>query len=225
MSATSRPSKVGPAALELNAGDAGVLGVLAAAWLAGFIGVAQASPGTPETHGAEMYGDPDAAAPYWRRQHGSDCAEMAVADVIGEVTDRQPTEQEIDATAENTPSPFMPGGSVWQPGGPSEIRDLPALLAHYGVHGDAIQANLGVLEQALARGHKVIAAVNSQVLWNGPGNRSGVDHFVVVTGIDTNANVVHLNDSGRDTGSDEQVPLATFENSWATSNNQAVVTD
>ena len=48
---------------------------------------------------------------------------------------------------------------------------------------------------------------------------------MVVTGIDTNANVVHVNDSGIDTGSDEQVPLATFEESWATSNNQAVVTD
>ena len=70
----------------------------------------------------------------------------------------------------------------------------------------------------------MIAAVNSQILWNGRGNRNIVDHFVVVTGIDTNANVVHLNDSGSDTGSDEQVPLATFENSWATSGNQAVVT-
>jgi len=211
--------------LARTAGRAGVSGVLAAASLSGFIGVAQAAPGTPLTQGAQMYGDPDAAAPYWRRQHGTNCAEMAVADVIGEVTGREPTEQEIDATAENTPSPFMPGGVLWHPGAPSEIRDLPALLAQYGIHARAIQTNIDALEQELARGHKVIATVNAATLRNGPGQRNVVDHFVVVTGIDTNANVVHVNDSGIDTGSDEQVPLAAFEASWATSDNQAVVTN
>ena len=206
--------------------SAGVLGVLAVAWLAGFIGVAQAAPGTPSTHGAEMYGDPDAAAPYWRRQHDSNCAEIAVADVIGELTGREPTEQEIDASAENTPSPFIPGGRAWHPGGYSEIRDMPALLAHYGIDARAIgQTNIDRLKQALAQGHKVIASVNASILWNVDDNSGKPNHFVVVTGIDTDANVVHLNDSGRDTGSNEQVSLATFERSWATSGNQAVVTD
>ena len=171
-----------------------------------------------------MYGDPDAAAPYWRRQHSSDCAEMAVADVIGEVTGREPSEQEIDSTAENTPSPFMPGGLVWHPGASSEIRDLPTLLAKYGIGARAIQTNINGLERELARGHKVIAAVNASILRSAPGQRTVVDHFVVVTGIDTDANVVHVNDSGIDVGADEQVSMAAFENSWAISNNHAVVT-
>jgi hypothetical protein len=47
---------------------------------------------------------------------------------------------------------------------------------------------------------------------------------VVVTGIDTTAGVVHLNDSGIKTGRNERVPLATFERSWATSQTLAVVT-
>jgi hypothetical protein len=47
---------------------------------------------------------------------------------------------------------------------------------------------------------------------------------VVVTGIDSKAGVVHLNDSGANAGSDEQVSIATFETAWATSNNFAVVT-
>jgi hypothetical protein len=47
---------------------------------------------------------------------------------------------------------------------------------------------------------------------------------VVVTGIDTKAGVVHLNDSGIKTGRDEQVPLATFEQAWAPNHNSAVVT-
>jgi hypothetical protein len=173
-----------------------------------------------------MYGDPEAAAPYWNRQHDSNCAEMAVADVVGEITGRAPTEQEINASAENTPSPYIPGGRAWQPGGYSEIRDMPSLLAHYGIDARAIgKSSIDLLKQALAEGRKVIVSVNSQILWNGDGRRDGPDHFVVVTGIDTDANVVHLNDSGRDDGSNEQVPLAAFEKSWATSDNQAVVTD
>jgi hypothetical protein len=47
---------------------------------------------------------------------------------------------------------------------------------------------------------------------------------VVVTGIDTKAGVVHLNDSGSNTGRDEQVPIATFENSWAAGHTFVVVT-
>jgi hypothetical protein len=46
---------------------------------------------------------------------------------------------------------------------------------------------------------------------------------VVVTGIDTKVGVVHLNDSGSNTGRDEQVRIATFEKSW-TSQNFTVVT-
>jgi hypothetical protein len=47
---------------------------------------------------------------------------------------------------------------------------------------------------------------------------------VVVTGIDTKANVVHVNDSGIEAGRDEQVSLATFEEAWNTSDNFAVIT-
>jgi hypothetical protein len=43
------------------------------------------------------------------------------------------------------------------------------------------------------------------------GNRSAEDPSEVVTGIDTKAGVVHLNDGGSNTGRDGQVPLATFE--------------
>jgi len=86
------------------------------------------------------------------------------------------------------------------------------------------QASIGELEQDLAQQHKVIAAVNAQTIWNTTGDRSQDNHVVVVTGIDTNAGVVHLNDSGIKTGRDERVPLATFERAWATSQNLAVVT-
>ncbi len=50
------------------------------------------------------------------------------------------------------------------------------------------------------------------------------DHAVVVTGVDTAAGIVHLNDSDSHTGRDEQVPIDTFIQSWASSDNQLTVT-
>jgi hypothetical protein len=191
--------------------------------VAGNIATAHATPAPNVVHGSGFYGDPAAAAPYWRRQHDSNCAEMAVADVVGQVTGHEPTEQQINATAKATRSVAHPG-SIWSPGGATNNQDLPVLLAHYGVQSATEQSTLGALEEDVAQGRKVIAGVNSQILWNQRGNRSQEDHSVVVTGIDTRAGLVHLNDSGSDTGRDEQVPIATFEKSWAASQNFALVT-
>jgi hypothetical protein len=189
----------------------------------GFAGIAHAAPAPNVAHGGGMYGDPAAAAQYWRRQHDSNCAEMAVADVVGQVTGHEPTEQQINAAAEATPS-VAHRGSIWKPGGATNNLDLPVLLAHYGVGSTGAQSTTGALEQDLVQGRKVIVGLTSEILWNQRGNRSQEDHSVAVTGIDTKAGVVHLNDSGSNTGSDEQVPIATFEKSWATSQNFAVMT-
>ena len=169
------------------------------------------------------YGNPAAAAPFWRLQHSSDCAELAVADVVGQVTGREPTERQVTALARRTPS-SSGAGPIYRRRSGTEIDNLPVLLAHYRVQSSLRQASIGELEQDLAQQHKVIAAVNAQTIWNTTGDRSQDNHVVVVTGIDTNAGVVHLNDSGIKTGRDERVPLATFERAWATSQNLAVVT-
>ena len=47
---------------------------------------------------------------------------------------------------------------------------------------------------------------------------------LVVTGVDTGTNVVHLNDSGTPNGRNEQIPLATFSRAWATSDDLLIVT-
>jgi len=211
------------AAVSRRTGLAAMLGAVAAASMIGFAGVAHAAPRPDLNGGGQLYGDPGAAASYWRRQHGSNCGEMAVADVVGQVTGREPAEQQINATAENTPS-VAHAGSIWKPGGATNNQDLPVLLAHYGIRAVADQSTTGALEQDLAQGRKVIVGLNSEILWNQRGNRSQEDHSVVVTGIDTRAGVVHLNDSGSNTGRDEQVPMATFEKSWATSHDFAVAT-
>jgi hypothetical protein len=65
-------------------------------------------------HEVGIYGDPFAAASYWRQQHTSDCGEMAVADVVGLLTGHEPAEQQITALAETTPSTARPG-PIWNP--------------------------------------------------------------------------------------------------------------
>jgi hypothetical protein len=88
---------------------AAVLAATAAATMLGLAGAAHAAPADG------MYGNPTAAARYWQRQHESDCAEMSVADVVGEISGYEPTEQQIDAVAENTPSLVIAERSIRPP--------------------------------------------------------------------------------------------------------------
>jgi hypothetical protein len=202
-----------------------VCGAAAASWVASAAAVhAETGMSVPDAnYELGMYGDPAGAARYWRQQHSSDCAEMAVADVVGQITGREPTEQQITAVAETTPSTAGPG-PIWKLSGNTDIRNLPALFWHYWIRAENIQSTTNALEQDLAERRKIVAIVNAETLWNRPGRRDWANHFVVVTGIDTKAGVVHLNDSGINTGRDEQVLIATFERAWAPNHNSAVVT-
>jgi Peptidase_C39 like family len=172
---------------------------------------------------AGMYGEPAVAAEYWREQTGSDCGAMAVADVVGQLTGHEPTEQQITTLAENTPSTAGPG-PIWKPWGFTDIRDLPTLLWHYGIRADNLQIDIDVLKRGLRAGRKVIAMVNAETIWNRPGKRDYGNHFVVVTGIDTRSGVVHLNDSAIHTGRDEEVSIPTFEQAWVPNYHSAIVT-
>lgn len=218
---------------------------LAGAALVLAVGTAHAAPDPPRGEGT-LYGNPAAAAAFWRYQgYDDDCVEMAVADVVGELTGRQPSEQAIVRLAQSTPS-TVHAGPVYtkpkkrKPGSGTSFDDEPALLAHYGIRAvstDKASAaktgapeGLTALEQDLAKGHKVIVGVNSELIWREPvedktpDGQPEANHAVVVTGIDTAAGVVHLNDSGSEQGRDEQVPIDVFAQSWATSDDQMTVT-
>jgi hypothetical protein len=174
----SNPSRTGLATAARIIGLATVLSAAA--------GPAVVLAGAAHAAGGGMHGDPVAAAPYWRHQQQDyDCAEMAVADVVGQITGHEPTEGEVTA---------------------------------------AVHTNTDALAQDLDQGRKVIVGLNDKTIWNKPGDRTRENHFVVVTGIDTKAGVVHLNDSGIKAGRDEQVLIATFEQAWKTGDNFAVVT-
>jgi Peptidase_C39 like family len=202
-----------------------VCGPGAASWVAPAAAVhAETGMSVPDAnYELGMYGDPAAAAPYWRQQHSSDCGEMAVADVVGQLTGHEPGEDEVTAAAENIPSVSHPG-PIYRPSGKTKNSDLPVLLAHYGIQSAAVHTNTDTLARDLDQGHKVIVGLNDKIIWNTRGDRTQENHFVVVTGIDTKAGVVHLNDSGVKAGRDEQVPIATFDAAWNTSDNYAVVT-
>ncbi|GBE65834.1 hypothetical protein MFM001_22960 [Mycobacterium sp. MFM001] len=196
---------------------------LAALILAAFIGLAGVAHADPN---GQMYGDPGAAAPYWRYQHQEDCGLMAVADVVGQLTGREPTQVGIELRGIFTKSEVHRGGIYLFDG--TSPEDLVVLLEKYGIQSDLTTGNtMEGLEQDLAGGHKVIAGLNAETIWNyppGKGQRTDADHAVVVTGVDTRNDMVHLNDSGTPNGRDEQIPMATFTQAWATGNNLLIVT-
>jgi Papain-like cysteine protease AvrRpt2 len=109
------------------------------------------------------------------------------------------------------------------------MADEVVLLDHFGIKSAMLwdkqpeQTGLPALERYLDNNRKIIAWVNSAILWNTHDQRSTADHFLVVTGIDTNKGIVHLNDPGAESA-DEQVPITTFTNAWKTGQDSIVVT-
>jgi hypothetical protein len=212
------------------------------------MGTAVAAPGTPDppSSGGTLYGNPRAAEPFWRYQsYDDDCVEMSVADVVGELTGDQPSERAIVKLAEDTPSAVHPGPIYAKPGKRhhgegTSFDDEPTLLKLYKIKAVAtdkdsaaqtgLPTGMQALEQDLANGHKVIAAVNAELVWGDPvedkdsNGDPQSNHAVVVTGVDTKKGIVHLNDPGSEDGQNEEVPIAIFIKSWNTSDDHMTVT-
>jgi hypothetical protein len=233
------------AAARNTARTAGLAAFAAALTLGFATGLAHAD----DTTTSGMYGDPAAAAAYWRPQTYDDCALMAAADVIGEVTGNPVSEQEIITTAQQLPSQTHPGSIYMVPkdkddpnsGQGTSPNDLPLLLAHYGVgatltnqsdaSGTGVATGMAALKHYLAGGRKVIVEVNAELIWGQPvetKDRNGEpasDHAVVATGVDATTGTVHLNDSGVSDGADKTVSIDVFTKAWASSDDEMVVTD
>src|SRR6201997_1487072 len=236
---------LGIATAARTAGVAVLFGATALGLTMGTADAARAAPDPPSGEGT-LYGDPASAAPFWRyQQYDDDCVPVAVADVVGELTGQQPSEQAIIKVAQSTPSTVHPGPIYTKPkkrkpGSGTSFEDEPALLAHYGIRAvdtdKESAAKIGVptgmpaLEQDLAKGHKVIVAVNAELIWREPVEDKTSDgepeanHAAVVTGVDTAAGIAHLNDPGSADGRDEQIPIDIFTRSWASSDDEMTVT-
>jgi len=200
--------------------------------------VVAATGSPPATAASGVYGDPDVAAKYWQEQSLEDnCGLMAVADVVGEITGNAPTERQMIKLAQHTPSGTNPG-PIYAPrddpshtngNGGIEMADEVVLLDHYGIKSAMYydkhpeQTGLPALEQYLGNNRKIIAWVNSAIIWDTHDERTKADHFLVVTGIDANKEIVHLNDPGVEYP-DEQVSITTFTRAWHTGEDSIVVT-
>jgi hypothetical protein len=202
------------------------------------IGAASVSLASAAAATDGVYGNPAAAAKYWQAQSLEDnCGLVSVADVVGEINGHAPTEEQMVTLAEKTPSGTNPGPIYAPRNDPShagnnggiEMADEVVLLDHYGIKsamtyaGDNKQLELPTLEQYLSNDRKIIAWVNSAIIWNTNDQRNKADHFLVVTGIDTNTEIVHLNDPGAD-HADEQVSITTFTKAWHTGEDSIVLT-
>jgi hypothetical protein len=111
----------------------------------GLIGAAHADPN------GQMYGNPQAAAPYWRYQIGEDCGLMAVADVVGQVTGKEPSQVGIELRGVFTRSEAHHGGVYFFDG--TSPQDMVLLLSKYGVQSQLTTGNtLQGMEQDLAAG-------------------------------------------------------------------------
>jgi Peptidase_C39 like family len=210
--------------------------------------VALGVAGPAEAAAPTLYGDPAAAAKWWRYQKYDDCVLMSTADVIGQVTGKEPSEEAIIKKAQSTSSTRHPGSIYTKPvdaknpdsGMGTSTLDVPTLLAQYRIGSvvtdeshapaDGFLTGIDGLKKELAAGSKIIVSVNAELIWHMPveakdelGNPRS-DHAVVVTGVDTATNMVHLNDSGIRAGRDEQIPVPLFLKAWDSSNELMVVT-
>jgi hypothetical protein len=197
-------------------------------------------PSTARTSTAAsgVYGDPAAAAKYWVQQSLEDtCGLASVADVVGEVTGNSPTEEQIIKLAQNTPSAirdgpiYLPTGDPGHEGakGGIDMADTVVLLDHYGIKSHMTydkhpeEVGLPALEQYLGAGRKVIAWVNGGTILGSNDQRTTADHLLVVTGIDTSNENVHLDDPYADNG-DTKVSIGTFMTAWKIGQESIVVT-
>lgn len=202
---------------------------------------AATSNSTPTTASAldsGVYGDPAAAAKYWVQQSLEDtCGLASVADVVGEVTGHTPTEGQIIKVAQNTPSSIRNGPIYLPTGDPGhetekggiDMADTVVLLDHYGIKSHMTydkhpeEVGLSKLEEYLGADRKVIAWVNSGTILGSNDQRTSADHLLVVTGIDTNKEIVHLNDPYADYA-DTKVSIGTFMTAWKIGQESITVT-
>src|ERR1700724_2578336 len=109
------------------------------ATVAGALALGLATPA--EAAASTMYGDPAAAAQWWRHQKFDDCVIMASADLIGQITGKEPSEQSIIKRAQSTPSTIHPGSIYIKPANTKDpnsgqgtmFGDVPQLLSEYQV--------------------------------------------------------------------------------------------
>lgn len=191
----------------------------------GAVGTGDAVDDVPDLAGGEdqVHGNPVAWTLDWfYQQFDGYCGPSVVAQVVAQYTGATITDpqQLVDRAVE-----------LGLMDDPSEGMTLPAveaLLEDQGVPCTRTDSSLDDLRDRLDAGYGVIAMVDSGEIWTPEeeaGDADDADHVLVVAGIDDARGVVILSDPGVPYGNQLEVPIDQFEDAWADSGFEIVVTD
>ncbi|TQF75197.1 hypothetical protein FK531_00375 [Rhodococcus spelaei] len=170
-----------------------------------------------------VHGNPVAWTLNWfYQQVDGYCGPSAVAQVVAQYTGETITDPQllVDRATEL--------GLMGDPAEGMSLPNIEALLEDQGVSATLTDGSLDDLRERLDNGYGVIAMVDSGEIWH-PDQESGeddtADHVLVVAGIDDTRGVVILSDPGVPSGNQLEVPIEQFEDAWADSGHQMLVTD
>ncbi len=209
---------------------------------------------TPTGDTPGVYGDL-ANAKYWIDQEFSNCTLNAGAMAVAQVNETvdKPTQNEMIALAQKTPSVSYPGNVMYQdndiPNG-ATAEDVAALIKkEFGLNADMTaytttkdangdplppalqpgQVALTALEAALARGDAAMVGVASDVLWSAAVGQN-ISEFPDYTKIDHQIVVIQVNlKLGKVYVNDSsgkagmEVPIGAFLNAWSYDDYQLVI--
>ncbi|MDH6284663.1 C39 family peptidase [Prescottella agglutinans] len=170
-----------------------------------------------------VHGNPAAWTLNWfYQQINGYCGPSAVGQIVAQYTGATITDPQelVDRAVE-----------LGLMGDPSEGMTLPnieKLLEDQGVPCTLTNSSLDDLRAKLDAGYGVIAMVDSGEIWH-PDQEADEDdlpdHVLVVAAIDDERGVVILSDPGVPNGDQLEAPIELFDDAWADSGHQMVVTD
>lgn len=177
-----------------------------------------------ETDGS-LVGNPEAMAEQWSLQgFNGACGPASIAQLLRLYTGEDIGRLEVIEATDT--AGLLTRGEDGVPG--MFIDDIDTMLDSYGLEADVFtNSTIADLEGYLADGHGVLVSVDADEYWTpllGEGER-GINHVVLVTGIDREAGIVYLNDTGTPDGAALEVPLEHFENAWEDGENTMIVVE
>lgn len=189
------------------------------------------NPDIPADETPGVIGTPRSREGYFIYQGQTNtCALSTAAMLIGQLygRDAMPTWEQIVNEAATTPSYSTPGKPIYDRVKDTFVSttDVLQLLQTHGVTAKSTQYTRGQrdlafnnLKAALTQGDAVAVSVNADSIWGSgaPDTAYKGDHLITVLGIDTNKNVVYVNDSAweQTKGMGMAISMNVFMGAWA----------
>jgi hypothetical protein len=184
-----------------------------------------------------MHGNPSGLTSLWVYQEEDGlCLPASVADVVAQA---QGQGESATLFPQVTARAVQDGSLTRESGGGYSGMTMGSgvnLIREFGVtavYSDSDSTSpMTAVEQALDGHQGVVVSVDADELplWgetdpnDGTALDDGANHALVVIGVDEGAGLVYLNDSGHPSGSGETLTIAQFEDAWADSQYEMIVT-